>query len=189
MERGDSILEIFVFECIDGVLTGVEFFRRVGKEEGLERMNSSQEEQLGAEAIHGLSEKILEGSPPMSVVMPELMAFLGNTPVVAFNAGFDVTMIEVEARQLNIPFRITKWVDLMGPSLTYFRQFTSQTFMGLKYACTQLGVPREDRKAHSARYDANLHYQVWKALEKLGGPVPLNNGDSNGFVTKVRGPP
>ena len=65
------------------------------------------------------------------------MAFVGNSPVVAFNAGFDVSMIEVP--------------DVHGVKVR--------------------GVPREDRKAHSARYDANLHYQVCKSLEKLGGPV------------------
>ena len=40
--------------------------------------------------------------------------FLGNPPVVAFNAGFDVAMIEVEARWLNIPFQIGTRLSVLG---------------------------------------------------------------------------
>ena len=77
----------------------------------------------------------------MSMVMPELMAFPGKSPVVAFNAGFDVPMIEFEARRLNIPFRITKWVDLMGPSMTYYRHSARSSPRGQEGA--QCSVRRE----------------------------------------------
>jgi DNA polymerase III epsilon subunit-like protein len=43
-----------------------------------------------SQAIHGIGEEMVADAPPVEAVLPDLVAFLGDWPVVAHNAPFDL---------------------------------------------------------------------------------------------------
>jgi DNA polymerase III epsilon subunit family exonuclease len=50
--------------------------------------------------IHGITNKTVENSPTIDVVLPKLLEFIGSNIIVAHNASFDIGFIEVWARRL-----------------------------------------------------------------------------------------
>jgi DNA polymerase-3 subunit epsilon len=56
-------------------------------------------------AIHGISQKDLEGKPEFGALWPELSNFIGSLPIIAHNASFDVSVLRatLSASNLNWP--------------------------------------------------------------------------------------
>lgn len=57
----------------------------------------------GAQAVHGLSDTDLAGQPPAEVVLPAFFAFVGDAPLLAHNAPFDLSMLARECTRLGLP--------------------------------------------------------------------------------------
>jgi len=52
------------------------------------------------EAITGISNELVMQARPCEEVMEEFYAFIGNTPLVAHNAGFDISFLDTELTHL-----------------------------------------------------------------------------------------
>ena len=48
---------------------------------------------LASQAIHGITEAMIEDAPRLETALPEFMAFIGEEPLVAHNAPFDVSFL------------------------------------------------------------------------------------------------
>ena len=54
-------------------------------------------------AIHGLSDEFLKDKPLFAEVADDLIAFLGDAPLVIHNAGFDIGFLNAELERAGRP--------------------------------------------------------------------------------------
>ena len=152
---GDRIVEIGCVEMFNRVETGRTFHSY---------FNPGRPMLSEAEAVHGLSERFLSDKPNFHERCEELLAFIGDSPMVAHNAGFDFGFINHELGQCGRPLVCTsRMIDTLA--------IARQKFPGAKHSldalCTRFGVDRSQRIKHGALLDAQLLSQVY--VELTGG--------------------
>jgi DNA polymerase III epsilon subunit family exonuclease len=91
---GHRLVEIGCIELINGIPTGQTFHRYFNPERGM------PEE---AYAVHGLSEEFLKDKMFFAEAADDLIAFLGDAPLVIHNAAFDLGFINAELERAGRP--------------------------------------------------------------------------------------
>jgi DNA polymerase III subunit epsilon len=152
---GDRMVEIGCVEMFNRVETGRTFHSY---------FNPGRPMPSEAEAVHGLSERFLSDKPNFHDRCEELLEFIGDSPMVAHNAGFDFGFINHELGQCGRPLVCTsRMVDTLA--------IARQKFPGAKHSldalCARFGVDRSQRIKHGALLDAQLLAQVY--VELTGG--------------------
>jgi DNA polymerase III subunit epsilon len=84
---GHRIVEIGAVEPVNRSPTGQTFHRYVCPERSM---------PADAVAVHGLTAEFLADKPLFGAVADEFLAFVGDAPLVAHNAGFDIAFINAE---------------------------------------------------------------------------------------------
>jgi DNA polymerase-3 subunit epsilon len=90
-KTGDRMVEIGCIEMIDRVETGRTFHAY---------FNPERDMPPEAERVHGLSAAFLATKPKFADSADELLAFLGDAPLVAHNAGFDFGFLNNELERI-----------------------------------------------------------------------------------------
>ena len=85
--QGDRLVEIGCVELINGFPTGQSFHRY---------LNPERDMPEGAFKVHGLSIEFLKDKPLFADVCDEFLAFIGDAPLIAHNAMFDLGFINAE---------------------------------------------------------------------------------------------
>jgi DNA polymerase-3 subunit epsilon len=152
---GDRMVEIGCVEMFNRVETGRSFHSY---------FNPGRPMPSEAEAVHGLSERFLSDKPNFHERCEELLEFIGDSPMVAHNAGFDFGFINHELGQCGRPLVCT---SRMIDTLTIARQKFPGAKHSLDALCTRFGVDRSQRIKHGALLDAQLLAQVY--VELTGG--------------------
>lgn len=152
---GDRMVEIGCIEMIGRVETGRHFHCY---------FNPDRAMPSEAEAVHGLSTTFLSDKPRFAEMVDELLAFIGDSPLVAHNAGFDFGFLNHELNNCGRPpVCMTRMVDTLGLART--------RHPGAKHSldalCSRFGVDRSQRVKHGALLDAQLLAQVY--IELTGG--------------------
>lgn len=117
-----------------------------------------------AEAVHGLSDQFLADKPRFAAVARRFLEFLGDAPLVAHNASFDLNFINYELRLAGEDaLEEVRVIDTL--------HLARKRFPGAKHTldalCTRFGVDRTSRVKHGALLDAQLLAQVY--VELAGG--------------------
>jgi DNA polymerase-3 subunit epsilon len=152
---GDRMVEIGCVEMFNRVETGRTFHSY---------FNPGRTMPSEAEAVHGLSERFLSDKPNFHERCEELLEFIGDSPMVAHNAGFDFGFINHELGQCGRPLVCT---SRMIDTLTIARQKFPGAKHSLDALCSRFGVDRSQRIKHGALLDAQLLAQVY--VELTGG--------------------
>jgi DNA polymerase-3 subunit epsilon len=152
---GDRMVEIGCVEMFNRVETGRTFHSY---------FNPCRPMPSEAEAVHGLSDRFLSDKPNFHERCEELLEFIGDSPMVAHNAGFDFGFINHELGQCGRPLVCT---SRMIDTLTIARQKFPGAKHSLDALCTRFGVDRSQRIKHGALLDAQLLAQVY--VELTGG--------------------
>jgi DNA polymerase-3 subunit epsilon len=152
---GDRMVEIGCVEMFNRVETGRTFHSY---------FNPGRPMPSEAEAVHGLCDRFLSDKPNFHERCEELLEFIGESPMVAHNAGFDFGFINHELGQCGRPLVCTsRMIDTLA--------LARQKFPGAKHSldalCTRFGVDRSQRIKHGALLDAQLLAQVY--VELTGG--------------------
>jgi DNA polymerase-3 subunit epsilon len=152
---GDRMVEIGCIEMIGRVETGRHFHCY---------FNPDRAMPSEAEAVHGLSSTFLSDKPRFADKVEELLEFIGDSPLVAHNAGFDFGFLNHELNNCGRPpVCMTRMVDTLGIART--------RHPGAKHSldalCSRFGVDRSQRVKHGALLDAQLLAQVY--IELTGG--------------------
>src|SRR5579871_4509045 len=79
-KSGDRLVEIGCIEMVNRVPTGQTFHAY---------FNPDRSMPAEAERVHGLSAAFLADKPRFAERVEDLLAFIGDSPLVAHNAGFD----------------------------------------------------------------------------------------------------
>ena len=117
-----------------------------------------------AEAIHGLTNIFLSDKPRFSEKVEELIAFIGDCPLVAHNAGFDFGFLNFE---LGLCGRPPVCMSRMIDTLVLARSKHPGAKHSLDALCMRFGIDRSHRVKHGALLDAQLLAQVY--VELTGG--------------------
>ena len=152
---GDRMVEIGCIEIVNLMPTGRSFHAYY---------NPERDMPAGAEAVHGLSAAFLSDKPLFRDGAADLLAFIGDDPLVAHNAGFDFGFLNNELELCGLtPVDTGRMVDTVALA----RKRHQGAKLSLDALCTRYGIDRSHRVKHGALLDAELLAQVY--VELRGG--------------------
>ena len=154
-KTGDRMVEIGCVELMNRVPTGETFHAYY---------NPERDMPSAAEQVHGLSSAFLSDKPYFADSVDPLLAFLGDAPLVAHNAGFDFGFLNAE---LELIGREAISLDRMVDTVQIARKKHPGAKVSLDALCSRYGVDRSHRVKHGALLDAELLAQVY--VELCGG--------------------
>ncbi len=173
---GHRLVEIGCIELVNRVPTGRSFHAY---------LNPDRDMPVEAFNVHGLSEAFLSDKPRFPEICDDLIAFLGDSPLVAHNAMFDFGFVNGE---LNACGRPLLAVDRIIDTLQMARAKHPGAKHTLDALCVRYGIDLSARELHGALLDAQLLAQVFIELTggrqiALGLAVEAAAGDTNEIVT------
>jgi DNA polymerase III subunit epsilon len=152
---GHRLVEIGCVEIVNRCETGNSFHRYI---------NPKRSMPSEAEAVHGLSAIFLSDKPCFHEIVDELIAFIGDAPLIAHNATFDFTFLNWELGNCGRdPLCLSRMVDTMVMA----RARHPGAKHSLDALCSRYGIDRSQRVKHGALLDAELLTQVY--VELCGG--------------------
>ena len=152
-KTGDRMVEIGCIEMVNLVPTGATYHAY---------FNPERDMPAGAEAVHGLSAAFLSDKPLFREVAQELLDFIGDSPLVAHNAGFDFGFLNAELALIAMePVCTTRMVDTVAIA----RKRHPGAKLSLDALCSRYGIDRSHRVKHGALLDAELLAQVYVELK------------------------
>jgi DNA polymerase-3 subunit epsilon len=153
--NGDRLIEIGCVEIVNRIPTGVEYHAFICPED--------REVHPEAFQIHGISTEFLRDKPIFAALADEILAFLGDSPLVIHNAQFDAGFINMELGRVGRPLiareRLVDTLDIArrkhpaGPNT-------------LDALCRRYGIDNSKRTKHGALMDSLLLAGVY--VELLG---------------------
>ncbi|SHJ01100.1 DNA polymerase-3 subunit epsilon [Roseomonas rosea] len=176
---GDRVLEVAAIEVVNLMPTGRHFHRLI---------NPQRDVPPEATKVHGFTAEMLADKPLFAAILPELLDFLGDDPVIAHNAPFDFNFLDHEFDRCGAP-RIprSRMVDTL--------EMAKKRFPGLPNSldalCRRFAIDLSARTTHNALLDVQLLGQVY--LELMGGKQPGLElatvlGGSRSSLASVEGP-
>jgi DNA polymerase-3 subunit epsilon len=152
---GDRMVEIGCIELINRVPSGSTFHAYYNPQRAM---------PAAAEAVHGLSDLFLSDKGLFADGVHELMAFLGESPLVAHNARFDFGFLNHELKLCGLePVSMERMIDTVAIA----RQLHPGAKHSLDALCSRYGIDRSHRVKHGALLDAELLAQLY--IELRGG--------------------
>ena len=152
---GHRLVEIGCVEIVHKVETGRTFHAYLNPQRPMPRE---------AEAVHGLSDAFLADKPCFHEIVDDFLSFIGNAPLVAHNAMFDLGFINHELRKAKRP---PLFVERMIDTLQIARSKLPGAKHSLDALCQRYNVDLSARGKHGALLDAQLLTCVY--VELTGG--------------------
>jgi DNA polymerase-3 subunit epsilon len=156
-KTGHRLVEVACVELEDFLPTGRTFHRLI---------HPDREIDPDAERVHGISLASLEGKPRFHEpeVCDALLEFVGDSVVVAHNAGFDRGFVNAElSRAGRAVLAEDQWVDTLALAQKRFPGM----YNSLDALCKRFKISLAEREKHGALIDARLLAAVY--LELRGG--------------------
>jgi DNA polymerase-3 subunit epsilon len=154
-QSGDRMVEIGCIEMVNRVTTGRTFHGYFNPERSM---------PPEAERIHGLGDAFLADKPLFAARAAEFLEFIGESPLVAHNAGFDFGFLNAELARCGLP---PVGLERMIDTVALARARHPGAKNSLDALCTRYGIDRSHRTLHGALLDAELLAQVY--VELTGG--------------------
>ena len=152
---GHRLVEIGCVELVNRIETGRTYHVYINPERAM---------PAEAEAIHGLSTLFLADKPRFAEIVGEFLEFIGDAPLVAHNAMFDMGFINAELKRCGKPpIFIERATDTLAIARTKF----PGSKHSLDALCQRYDIDRSMRVHHGALLDAQLLSQVY--VELTGG--------------------
>src|SRR5205807_448257 len=171
--QGHRLIEIGCIELVNRIPSGQYFHRYL-----------NPERDVPAEAIevHGLAAEFLNDKPRFADIAEELLGFLGDAPLVAHNAIFDLGFLNAE---LDRAGKISVKAERLVDTLLLARRKHPAGPNRLDDLCTRYGIDNSRRSKHGALLDAEILAEIY--LELIGGrqaSLILHGGDREGYPAR-----
>jgi DNA polymerase-3 subunit epsilon len=150
--QGHRVVEIGCIELVNRIPSGQTFHRY---------LNPERDMPAEAFAVHGLSVEFLKDKPLFTEVADELLAFIGDAPLVAHNAGFDLGFLNAE---LERAAREAVGRDRLIDTLLLARRKFPGGPNRLDDLCARFGIDNSRRTKHGALLDAEILAEVYLDL-------------------------
>jgi DNA polymerase III subunit epsilon len=148
--EGDELIAIGAARIINGRLLRVEIFDQ--------RINPRRPISPESQAVHGISNRMLEDEPPLEVVLPRFWRFAEDTVLVAHNAAFDMRFLQLAEARARTRFAQPVLDTLLLSAVVQPEQQDHR----LEAIAARLGVPVIGR--HTSLGDAVVTGQVFLKL-------------------------
>ena len=147
----NKIIEIGAVKVVDGAIT--ERFSTF--------VNPDVPIPFDIEKLTGINDAMVLPYPPIDVILPQFLEFVGDSALVAHNAGFDVGFISHYAEEQGLPFQPTvldtvSLARLLLPNLNRFK---------LDTVAKALNISLENH--HRAVDDAEATAEIFAAFVKM----------------------
>ena len=172
-KSGDRLVEIGCIEMVNRVPTGQTFHAY---------FHPDRDMPAAAEAVHGLSITFLSDKPRFHERAHEMLEFLGDSMLVAHNAGFDFGFVNSELEMCGLP-HLSR--DRMVDTVQMARVRHPGAKLSLDALCTRYGIDRSHRTRHGALLDAELLAQVYVELtggRQIGLSLAAGRGEDGAVV-------
>jgi DNA polymerase III subunit epsilon len=177
--NGDRLVEIGCIEIVNRFPTGKTFHRYINPERDI---------PAGAFAVHGLSSEFLSKHSRFAEVVEDFLEFIGDAPLIAHNASFDLGFINAELERAG---RRAVGRDRLIDTLLLARRRFPGGQNNLDNLCSRLGIDNSHRTKHGALLDAELLTEVY--LELIGArqtTLGLSQSDTfDGVAVRAVYPP
>jgi DNA polymerase III subunit epsilon len=150
--QGHRLVEIGCIELVNRIPSGQTFHRY---------LNPERDMPAEAFAVHGLSADFLRDKPPFAEIAEELIAFIGDAPLVAHNAMFDLGFLNAELERARKPLVIR---ERLIDTLLLARRKHPGGSNGLDGLCARYGIDNSRRTKHGALLDAEILAEVYVEL-------------------------
>jgi len=150
--QGDRLVEIGCVELVNGFPTGNSFHYY---------LNPERDVPDGAFQVHGLSTEFLKDKPLFADVCEEFLAFVGDAPLVAHNAMFDLGFINAELERCK---KALVQRDRLVDTLMLARRRYPAGPNSLDHLCARFAIDATRRTKHGALLDAELLAEVYVEL-------------------------
>jgi DNA polymerase-3 subunit epsilon len=150
--RGDRLVEIGCIELLNSIPSGQRFHRYI---------NPQRDMPEEAFKVHGLSAEFLADKPLFAEIVDDLLAFIGDAPLVIHNASFDAGFINAELDRCG---RGAIARERLVDTLTLARRKFVGVRNSLDDLCGRFGIDTSKRVKHTALVDAELLAEVYLEL-------------------------
>jgi DNA polymerase III subunit epsilon len=183
--QGHRVVEIGCIELVNRIPSGQHFHRY---------LNPERDMPAEAFAVHGLSAEFLKDKPPFAEIADELATFIGDAPLVAHNAMFDLGFLNAELERAG---KMLVARERLVDTLLLARRKHPAGPNRLDDLCMRYGIDNSRRTKHGALLDAEILAEVYVELigarqaqlilvETDAGPA---RGDAGAVVIRVRPQP
>ncbi len=163
--QGHRIIEIGCVELVNRRLTGRHYHQYI---------NPEREVDAGAQAVHGISNAMLEDKPVFARIADEFLQFVGDAELIIHNAAFDIGFLNHELNMLRPGFgSIADRCHVIDTLLMARAKHPGQK-NNLDALCKRYGVDNSQRELHGALLDAEILADVY--LLMTGGQTALSLG-------------
>ncbi|MEQ9640703.1 MAG: DNA polymerase III subunit epsilon [Alphaproteobacteria bacterium] len=157
-KAGHRLVEIGCVELFNRMPTGETFHHYVNPERSMPE---------DAFRIHGIGDDMLADKPKFAAVAPAFVDFIGDAPLVAHNASFDMNFINAELTIAGLaPIPVDRAVDTVAIAR---RKFPGSP-ASLDALAKRFDIDLSARDKHGALLDASILAAVY--LELMGGREP-----------------
>lgn len=157
---GDRVIEVACIELVRDLPTGQRYHVLIDPERDVPE---------DAARVHGIRAAQLRGKPRFAEIVADLLAFLGDGPLIAHNAPFDFGFLSAEFGRLGLPpLDPARMIDTLAVARARFPGLPNS----LDALCRRFGIDLSERTSHNALLDCRLLAQVY---------VELTGGRQRGF--------
>src|SRR3984885_14107639 len=149
---GHRLVEIGCIELVNGIPSGQTFHCYFNPERGM---------PAEAFAVHGLSEDFLKDKLFFAEAADDLLAFLGDAPLVIHNASFDLGFLNAEFERAGRPLLGR---ERLIDTLLLARRKHPGGSNRLDDLCARYAIDNSRRTRHGALLDAELLAEVYVEL-------------------------
>jgi DNA polymerase-3 subunit epsilon len=153
--NGDRVVEIGCVELFNHIPTGKKFHRYLNPERSM---------SIEAARVHGLDDAFLKDKPLFSTIAGELVEFVGDAPLIAHNALFDLDFLNAELARAGRPVLPA---DRIVDTLMLARRKHPAGPNSLDALLSRYQIDASRRTVHGALLDAELLSEVY--IELIGG--------------------
>ncbi len=176
--KTDKIIEIGAVKVIDGQI--VDKFSSY--------VNSGRKLEERITELTGIAQEQVDGAPDIAQVLPELLDFLGDLPLLGHRVLFDYSFVKKAAVNQKYPFE-KQGIDTLRIARCFLPELEKRS---LEYLCKYYEIPHH---AHRALADAEATVALYQKLvaefyekdSKVFEPAPLHyNVKKETPVTKAQ---
>ena len=150
---GDEIIQIGATRCVNGKLLRQESFEQL--------VNPGRIIAAAGIPIHGITQEMVAGKPPITAVLPAFHTFASDTVLVAHNAAFDMKFLQLQEQATGLKFDHPVLDTLLLSAVVHPAQESHQLeAIAGRFNITVLG-------RHTALGDAFVTAEVWLRLIPL----------------------
>jgi len=173
---GDRVIEVAAIELINDLPTRTTFHRLIHPQRDI---------PPEVTRIHGITLDQLRDAPRFEAIADELLAFLGDAPLVAHNAPFDFGFLDAEFARCGRPkLDRARMVDTLALAKARFPGMPNS----LDALCRRFAIDLSERTTHNALLDCRLLAEVY--VELTGGRqralLPGNEAEQQGQMPAVQ---